>query len=67
MQFIEMLEQDAAHADRVAEDWAEVAKSGGRLEDSQGNIIATAEEMVRRFRAQAKMFRDLIAQAQQNV
>jgi DNA-binding phage protein len=64
--FIEMLERDAAHADNIAQDWAEIGKQhGARLEDGQGHVIATAEQMVERFRGEAKVFRDVIVRAQQ--
>jgi len=61
--FIEMLEKDAAHADKAADDWAELGKHGARLEDGNQNLIATAEQMVERFRSEAKSFRQMIARA----
>lgn len=59
--FIELLEKDAALARRRADDWAELGKRGARLETSEGKIIATADQMVERFRDQEKELRSIIA------
>jgi hypothetical protein len=58
--FIELLEEDIARARELAEAWAELEKSGGRLETADGKLIATAGDMVTRCRNREKELRSLI-------
>ena len=59
--FIELLEQDVAHALSAAEAWKELERSGARLEDLQGKPIATAAEMVAKYTDKEKELRALMA------
>jgi len=59
--FVELLEEDAALAKKRAENWAKLAEHEARLEDLEGNTIATAEQMVECFRSEEKRLRDMIA------
>lgn len=60
--FLELLEADAAMLREAAEAWEELGKHGARLEDLNGRPVATAAEMVERYRRQEKELRNLIGQ-----
>jgi len=60
--FIDLLEQDAAQANKVAQAWKELQGQGARLEDAKGKTIATAADMVARYIDKEKELRALIAQ-----
>ncbi len=60
--FIELLEEDAAQAHKMAEAWKDLQKQGGRLLDKDEKPIATAAEMVVKFAEREKELRALIAQ-----
>jgi hypothetical protein len=62
--FIALLEEDAAQAHEQAQHWKELERQGARLEDGDGNVIATAAEMVTKFTNREKEFRDLIDQVE---
>jgi hypothetical protein len=59
--FIDLLEQDAAQAHKVAQAWKELREDGARLEDAQGKTIATAADMVTRYTDKEMELRVLIA------
>jgi hypothetical protein len=60
-QFIDLLEQDAAQAHKVAQAWKALRESGARLEDAHGKTIATAAEMVTRYTDKENELRAQIA------
>ena len=60
-QFIELLEQDAAQARKVAQAWKELEQKGAGLEDAQGKTIATAADMVTRHAKKEEELRAMIA------
>jgi len=57
--FIELLEEDATRWHNAAENWKAIG--GARLEDLQGNTVATAADMVAKYAAREKEVRDMIA------
>lgn len=59
--FIDLLAQDAAQANNVAQAWKELQGQGARLEDAKGKTIATAADMVARYIEKEKELRALIA------
>ena len=58
--FIELLEQDAAQARKVAQAWKELEQIGARLE-AQGNTVVAAADMVARSNEKEKELRAMIA------
>ena len=59
--FIDLLEQDATQARKVAQAWKALQEQGARLEDAQGKTIATAADMVTRYTSKEVELRVLIA------
>jgi predicted Zn-dependent protease len=59
--FIELLKEDIARYEQAAKAWDELAKAGGRLENKDGKVIATAEEKAAEFRTKVKELHELIS------
>lgn len=57
--FIELLEQDAAQARIAAQHWKALGEV--RVEDLEGNPVATAADMVAKYAAKEMEIRELIA------
>ena len=58
---IELLEEDIAQADKVAQAWAELAKDHVLLEDLHGNVFGTAKQMADKLAERAKELRAVLA------
>lgn len=59
--FLQVLKEDAELARQRAQQWDELRQVGARLEDLEGHLVSTADQMIEHFKQQEKTFRDLIA------
>ncbi len=63
--FIKLLEEDIARLREEIEAWKLLEKHGARLEDLNGNVIATATERINDLVERDKQLQALIDQANQ--